>query len=341
MFSLSLFAATGEHRPVCPIDVPIEALPYRDVSEHIRLAWVRNEVPPKVPGKQTGNGSVAALRAAALKAKELFDPDWSYQGHLTLVQFELPAGLAALYCPSYQGVEDRLVLFVSPRAFDVSAELERAIAHEAFHYWFDLHRKQAELWIEEGFAYLVEYLYTGQLSGGPVLEHLNHACDPLAGEPSTLKYRSLMGQAQLFFVYLHSRYGVHHLRQVLTDDHLGRYDLAPGKTRKSFEDLFVDFQVAKLVNRIDEYSVAADKEKYFLFSTTLVAGGSCEGPLPWSAQEFHEGGVKPAGFRFRDVLVKDQFGSQIEVLPQAVGSTITGARKLRVFFEATPSVVDR
>jgi len=264
---------------------------------------------------------------------------------INIVQTRLAAGLGALYCRSYQtDPANAVTLFLSPTSLEYPNEFTRLVAHELTHHWFFAQSKHAAKWIEEGVAYLSEYLVTGRLSGAPVIQYLYHSSASLTDTDLAAPMRQ-MGHTQLLFSYLFNNLGNEFLSRLLPsamDSEQNVTNAIPKENPyhwKAFQDAFRDFQIAKFLNRQD-YFANDDlaRNRYFLFPTTIQAVAQPTPPLrEWSAVEYKtlsalKAAQRPQGLRYEDIAVIDNSGRPIVVDAGAVAQG-NGMRYFRIIYE--------
>lgn len=318
-------ANSEAHNPAleCP-EIHIEALDGRYELEvtptgitgsktTLRFLWYGNERSPQL-SLQSGlfNRVIGDIFRFF---REHFN-DISFLQEINIVQTNLGNGIGALYCRSYQ-LEPAIAvtMFFSPKTLESTNEFTRLIAHELIHHWFLREGKNATKWIEEGVAYLVEYLVTGRLSGGLVIQYMNHPGASLTKLDLAGPMRQ-MGHAQLLFVYLYEKLGDDFLSRLLSSPMTSIESVAdaipPNNPYgwKSFKDAFRDFQIAKYLNRQDYWANnETERNRYFLFPTTIPATASTVNATEWSGIEYrnHEQLVNapPLAYEYEDLAVID------------------------------------
>ena len=272
--------------------------PFGLTTQKVRLNffWSDNEPNPQINlGAPLYNESIGEIYRYYRN-----DFGWrSLPRTVNIVETRLAAGIGGLYCPQYQTDPlDAVTIFMSPETLDSTPEFTRLLAHELTHHWFYVHHKlaTAATWIEEGVAYLSEYVVTGAYSGTPVIEYLHHPATSLT-QTNSRAYIPQMGEVQLLFSYLYNRLGDSFLRRLLATKMTNTTDMdaaIPPRNAlqwRSFQDAFRDFQIAKFVNREDYLAAtAASRERYFLFPTTIKASLHATTNLTaWSAIEYRSG----------------------------------------------------
>lgn len=287
----------------------------------VHLLWNDDELGPQVSPQ-----SEIFIRTMADIARFYKEHFYGYDipAEINIVQLPLGTGIGALYCRSYQASPDEAVtLFFSHKSLESFSEFSRLIAHELTHHWFFSKNKNASSWIEEGIAYLSEYLVTGRLSGKPVIQFMNNADASLTQMDIEAPMRQ-MGQAQLLMVYLYDKLGNAFLDRLLASQMNGINSLNSTILKEnsygwtSFRDAFRDFQIAKYVNRQD-YLATTDlnRDRYFLFPTTIRAKTSTAAvSREWSAQEYSQKTTPMSkNLEYEDLLVTDDPSQPISVKP--------------------------
>ena len=263
---------------------------------------------------------------------------------IRIAQTDLSTDVGALYCRSYQkNPEKSVTLFLAAKSLESHTEFTRLLAHELTHHWFFKNHKNPEIWIEEGIAYLSEYIATRRLSGEPVLQYLKNSNVSLVTS-NIVSPIAQMGQAQLLFTYLFNHIGPAFLEKVLSFDTLNMAGLATAISQdnpygwSSFHDAFRDFQIAKFINREDyQAQTEAARKRYFLFATSLKAQTSMKLDISeWSGAEIlnADNWTRPQSLNYENLNVIDDPGQSITVTPLK-GSTIAlpGKRHLQILYE--------
>jgi hypothetical protein len=352
---LSAHAESEIHDPAleCP-EIQIESLANKYEIETtpngfngqktiLRFLWDNNEIGPQI-GLQ-----------AALFNRSIGDIFKYYREHfgektfptkINIVQTHLATGLGALYCRSYQtDPANAVTLFLSPTSLEYPNEFTRLVAHELTHHWFFAQGKHATKWIEEGVAYLSEYLVTSRLSGAPVIQYLYHSSASLTETDLTAPMRQ-MGHAQLLFTYLFNNLGDEFLGHLLSSKMDDAQDVTNAIPKENpyhwhtIQEAFRDFQIAKFLNRQD-YFANDDlaRNQYFLFPTTIQAVAQPTPPLrEWSAVEYKtlsalKAAQKPQGSQYEDISVVDNPGRPIAIEAGAANQG-NGTRYFRIIYES-------
>lgn len=221
---------------------------------------------------------------------------------------------------------------MSSKTLESNPEFTRLMAHELTHHWFLREGKHAvsalavkdsadmAIWIEEGIAYLVEYLVTNRLSGNPIIQFMNHAGASLTKSDPHGPMRQ-MGHAQLLLVYLYEKLGDDFLTALLSSK-MNSFESISAAIPKgndfnwsSFQDAFRDFQIAKFLNRQDNLAhTDADRERYFIFPTTIAARGSTTVISEWSGVEYkilEQMSTDPMNLEYDDFSVIDDLSQPV------------------------------
>ena len=247
------------------------------VGEHsatLEVRWKSNELMP-----QLRLGADAIERTL----NDIIRVHFNYFGKppekIKLFQYPLNGGLGALYCKSYQTEDNAITLLVSPITLESPKEFMRVVSHELVHHWFYKSKKKQPTWLEEGTAYLLEYLTTSRLAGAPVIIHMENPWTSLTTPSTTLDISvaraSRDGHAQLFMSYLYRNLGDSFLSAYLRSTGSGMDSLSDSISTNIFgwtsiRDAFRDFQIAKWLNRIDYTQIdEVFAQRYFLFPTTI------------------------------------------------------------------------
>jgi len=226
---------------------------------------------------------------------------------------------AALFCTELQSPES-LHLFVTPYTMSSLGEVRRLLAHELTHLLLEQNKILLPLWMEEGLATLQEYRAAKKVSGPWLLAHYYKPyvglmdLDVLGLDDE--KELSAYGHAALFFMYLEQRLQGSLLEEALKIQRSNANEsfytfvaLLEKKTGQSFQDTFLDFQVAKLINRQESSG------KYFVGNYSVKLNHESEKLLnPWSSELVPlTASVAPKGMK--DYFVKDSIVGDIQVLP--------------------------
>lgn len=209
---------------------------------------------------QRSHQNVLAVLAATFP--ELFIPQ-----SLKLIHSQVldQRDLGGIYCPNQQEKVDELVLWVSINMLDHGIDIQGLIAHELVHKILGMRKIVYPRWFEEALALLIENRLTGELKTGLVDFHLNEGIfdsiqfDNIQG---TLDYKlqSFYGQVQLLAMFLNQNF---------VDDEIQLFFLTQ-KNDEFLDQIFEDFQIAKLINRRDYLAESPKlRQFYYLYSNVV------------------------------------------------------------------------
>jgi len=183
--------------------------------------------------------------------------------------------LGGLFCESAQTINNAIVIFVGPATTFTPLELASEIAHEFVHYYFYKNKIKNLLWFEEGLALFFEFLVTHKLKGSAIAAHFKKPWASLNDFDMPSLMPSAYGHAQLLFLYLYEQLGGDLIQNILATRLTGVPALdaviknSPNSPWPDFHAAFIDFEIAKRVNRIDYLASDPNRQKrYFIFSTT-------------------------------------------------------------------------
>lgn len=182
-------------------------------------------------------------------------------------------GIGALFCRSYQ-TSEVMTLIVTTNFFKDPLIFGRILAHEVYHYL--MHSSQAKIpfWLEEGLALNFEDHVSSTLTSSPMMDwHMTKSpwsSLSTLGSTKTLTKKTLYsfyGQANLLIYYIQKNIGVDLPSAFLKDEYTDwkvYLEKLIAQKWSSFENLFIDFQVAKYINRTDDFNLSAttDDELY-------------------------------------------------------------------------------
>lgn len=187
-------------------------------------------------------------------------------------------GIGALFCRDYQTTE-QMTLIVTTQFLRDPQVFARILAHEVYHYMIHVGNVRLPHWLEEGLAVNFEDRIGVGLTSSPMMDY--HMTErpwyPLSrlgleGQQATKEdMYAFYGQANLLIYYIQKNIKLDLPKLFLISQYdnwkpfIERY-LKP--KWNSFNDLFVDFQIAKYINEPDTFNFNAitdeDINKYVL-----------------------------------------------------------------------------
>ncbi len=182
-------------------------------------------------------------------------------------------GIGALFCRAYQ-TSEVMTLIVTTNFLKDPRVFGRILAHEIYHYLMHSSQGKIPFWLEEGLALNFEDHVSSSITSSPMMDwHM--AKSPWSslstlGSSKTLTKKTLYsfyGQANLLIYYIQKNIEIDLPSVFLKDSYTDWKTYLEGLIAPkwpSFEALFLDFQIAKYINRTDDFNLSAttDAELY-------------------------------------------------------------------------------
>ncbi|MCB0347759.1 MAG: hypothetical protein KDD37_02945 [Bdellovibrionales bacterium] len=234
-------------------------------------------------------GMSALFLAKYMKVKDYVIDNFGYQfwpKQIRLIyagdEIAYLPGIGALFCRSHQ-TQDTMVLKVTTNFLENPDVFGRILAHEVYHYLMHVSKNKIPFWLEEGLALNFEDKAFGSITSSPMMDwHMVKSpwtSLSTLGKSKTLTKQTLYsfyGQASLLIYYIQKNIGADLAKEFLRNSYgdWKEYLEAVIKSKwDSFEDLFIDFQVAKYINRADDYNLTLpldeNRYKYTLLPSQL------------------------------------------------------------------------
>ncbi len=178
-----------------------------------------------------------------------------------------------LFCKYYQK-ENEFVLVVDKNTVENPELFSRLLAHESFHYFSYILKTDFPNWLEEGLAvYFQEKLYNIR-PYSLINAHLNHSPwlsfkhENLEGELKNSQ--SFYGQVLLYLHFIDKNISGDAISSLVFSDSNWRDALEAYFKVKwdTFEESFIDFQIAKYIRKRDDYVLNANED--FIYRYTIL-----------------------------------------------------------------------
>jgi hypothetical protein len=206
---------------------------------------------------------------------------WPKQIKLVYAGNQLPGlyGVGALFCRDYQSA-DEMVLVVTTNTLSDSTIFARTLSHELYHYMIHIKGTNIPFWLEEGLAINFEDTLSDSVSSASMMDyHMTEApwtsFSKLGNGYQITKEElfAFYGQANLLVYYIQKNIGTDLPKLFLLSEFKSWLRFLEQSIRpnwRDFKDMFIDFQVAKYINRPDYYNLdGTDIYKYQLLPQQL------------------------------------------------------------------------
>jgi hypothetical protein len=192
---------------------------------------------------------------------------------------DLP-GIGALFCRDYQ-TPNMMTLVVTTNFLKNPTTFARILAHEVYHYILQIKNVNLPHWLEEGLATQFEDKsnFMGGVISSPMMDY--HSKKRPWASLSQLGNEDGFTREDVYAFYGHANLLIYYIEKNISKNLTSLFVTETYKSWESFltqllqpkwesmKEMFIDFQIAKYINKTDDYNISTDNTEDLLKYTVL------------------------------------------------------------------------